>query len=35
MIPAHNRQAMPFGKAWLFEQDGWALADTLNLATDG
>jgi hypothetical protein len=34
MIPAHNRQAMPFGKAWLFEQDGWALADfTLNLAT--
>ena len=34
MIPAHNKQAMPFGKAWLFEENGWAVADfTLNLET--
>jgi len=34
MIPAHDRRAMPFGKAWLHEADGWALAKlNLNLAT--
>lgn len=34
ILPAHNRQAMPLGKAWLYEKDGWALADlTLNLDT--
>lgn len=34
MIPAHNKQAMPFGKAWLHEEGDWAVADfTLNLDT--
>lgn len=34
MIPAHDRRSMPFGKAWLHETDGWAVADfTLNLAS--
>lgn len=34
MIPAHNKQAMPFGKAWLHETGDWAVADfTLNLET--
>ncbi|WP_225205376.1 HK97 family phage prohead protease [Novosphingobium huizhouense] len=34
MIPAHNKQAMPFGKGWVYEQNGQALADfTLNLNT--
>lgn len=34
IIPAHDRKAMPFGKAWLYEKDDWALADLyLNLAT--
>lgn len=34
MIPAHDRRAMPFGKAWLYEKDGWAVADLkLNLET--
>ncbi|SCW61697.1 phage prohead protease, HK97 family [Sphingobium faniae] len=33
MIPAHDRRAMPFGKAWLYEKDGWAVAD-LNLNLD-
>lgn len=34
MITAHNRMKMPWGKAWLYEKDGWALADfTLNLET--
>lgn len=34
MIPAHNKQAMPFGKAWLYEEGDWAIADfTLNLET--
>lgn len=35
MIPAHDRRAMPFGKAWVFEEGDWALADfTLNLDTE-
>lgn len=34
ILPAHDRRAMPLGKAWLYEKDGWALADfTLNLET--
>lgn len=34
IIPAHNKQAMPFGKAWLHEEGDWAVADfTLNLDT--
>lgn len=34
MIPAHNKQAMPFGKAWLREDGDQALAEfTLNLDT--
>lgn len=34
MIPAHDKQAMPFGKAWLHEEGDWAVADfTLNLDT--
>lgn len=34
MIPAHDRRSMPFGKAWLHEENGWAVADfTLNLAS--
>lgn len=34
MIPAHNKQAMPFGKAWLTEEGDFAVADfTLNLDT--
>lgn len=34
MIPAHNKQAMPFGKAWLAEEGDWAMAEfTLNLDT--
>lgn len=34
MIPAHNKQAMPFGKAWLREDGDQALAEfQLNLGT--
>lgn len=34
MIPAHNKQAMPFGKGWVYEEKGAAMADfTLNLQT--
>lgn len=33
MIPAHDRRAMPFGKARIFEQGGEALAE-LNLNLD-
>lgn len=34
MIPAHNKQAMPFGKGWVYEERGMAVADfTLNLNT--
>lgn len=34
MIPAHNKQAMPFGKGWIYEEGGTAVADfTLNLNT--
>lgn len=34
MIPAHDRKAMPFGKAWVFEDGDWAIADfQLNLNT--
>lgn len=34
ILPAHDRRAMPLGKAFLYEKDDWALADfTLNLAT--
>ena len=33
ILPAHDRRAMPLGKAWLYEKDGWALAD-LNLNLD-
>lgn len=34
ILPAHDRRAMPLGKAWLYEADGWAMADlTLNLET--
>lgn len=34
MIPAHNRRAMPFGKAWVYEEGDWALAKFyLNLGT--
>lgn len=35
MIPAHNKQAIPFGKGWVYEERGAAMADfTLNLKTD-
>jgi hypothetical protein len=31
-IPAHQKQAMPFGKGWVYEDKGMAMADfTLNL----
>jgi len=34
MIPAHDRRAMPFGKAWIYEEGDWALAQIhLNLNT--
>lgn len=33
ILPAHDRRAMPLGKAWVFEQDGWAMAQ-LNLNLD-
>lgn len=34
MIPAHNKQAMPFGKGWVYEEGGAALVDfTMNLQT--
>lgn len=34
MIPAHDRRAMPFGKAWLYEEGDWCVADLhLNLET--
>lgn len=34
MIPAHDRRAMPFGKAWLYEEGDWCMADLhLNLET--
>lgn len=34
MIPAHDRRAMPFGKAWLYEEGDWCMADLhLNLDT--
>jgi hypothetical protein len=34
MIPAHDRRAMPFGKAWLHEDGDWCVADLyLNLET--
>lgn len=34
MIPAHDRRAMPFGKAWLHEEGDWCVADLyLNLDT--
>lgn len=35
ILPAHDRRAMPLGKAWVYEKDGWALADlTMNLDTE-
>lgn len=34
MIPAHDKQAMPFGKGWVYEEKGAAMADfRLNLQT--
>jgi phage head maturation protease len=34
ILPAHDRRAMPLGKAWLFEEGGRAIADfSLNLET--
>ncbi len=34
ILPAHDRRAMPLGKAWVFEEGDWALADFyLNLET--
>lgn len=34
MIPAHDRKAMPFGKAWVYEDGDWAMAEfQLNLNT--
>lgn len=34
MIPAHDKQAMPFGKGWVYEDKGMAVADfSLNLQT--
>jgi hypothetical protein len=33
MIPAHDRRAMPFGKAWIYEDGDYAMAD-LNLNLD-
>ncbi len=34
ILPAHDRRAMPLGKAWLYEEGDWALARFhLNLAT--
>ncbi|TYC93552.1 HK97 family phage prohead protease [Novosphingobium sp. BW1] len=34
ILPAHNRKAMPLGKAWIYEENGWAVADLyLNLNT--
>lgn len=26
ILPAHNRRAMPLGKAWIYEEGDWALA---------
>lgn len=34
ILPAHDRRAMPLGKAWLYEEGDWALAKLhLNLNT--
>lgn len=34
IIPAHDRRAMPLGKAWLYEEGDWALAKIhMNLET--
>jgi hypothetical protein len=34
ILPAHDRRAMPLGKAWVFEEGDWALADLyLNMDT--
>ena len=34
IIPAHDRRAMPLGKAWLYEEGDWALAKLhMNLET--
>ncbi|GAM04818.1 HK97 family phage prohead protease [Novosphingobium sp. MBES04] len=34
ILPAHNRKAMPLGKAWIYEENDWAVADLhLNLNT--
>lgn len=34
ILPAHNRRAMPLGKAWIYEEGDWALARLhLNLDT--
>ena len=34
ILPAHDRRAMPLGKAWIFEEGDWALADLyLNMET--
>lgn len=35
ILPAHDRRAMPLGKAWIHEEGDWAVADLfLNLNTD-
>jgi len=34
ILPAHDRRAMPLGKAWLYEEGDWAMAQLhLNLDT--
>lgn len=34
ILPAHDRRAMPLGKAWIFEEGDWAMAQLhLNLDT--
>jgi hypothetical protein len=34
MLPAHDRRAMPYGKAWIYEDGDWAMAQLhLNLDT--
>jgi hypothetical protein len=34
ILPAHDRRAMPLGKAWIYEEGDWALAQLhLNLDT--
>jgi hypothetical protein len=34
MLPAHDRRAMPYGKAWIYEEGDWAMAQLhLNLDT--